>query len=308
MHDFSILCTPHPAIFARPLYANPFSRHVVEADFDFENNPEFEEFIKKNNPTNETLLSIQKALKSEIDYGFGMTTMAFEWSLRKVRSEPNGAKRPVRSDDAENRVPSKADAKITHGKRSIRNSVIKPGKTPGTIIRQPTGQKRVVHKNEINTILSQELEEKATVSTANQQEISNHVFDDAVDPSKIPKGKVRIEVLSDVSGESPHVGEVRLVEPKANMSQRCKIGRGIGKEYSEFGFSLHKDLEVSTKHGFLTRAIKSKNVYEYLFVDVGSSNGTYDVENNVRLEKNVPYKLQNGMKLLMGKSTLQFHF
>jgi hypothetical protein len=268
-------------------------------DFDLDNNPEFLEYIQKHNPSKESLAFIRHETKRVIDVYDEKAHNVVMTIIKKLRHDEPVATGQM--NDEENQVPPSTAQKQTNGKRNARSSSIKNGKA---LPRKAPKDKRSI----VNDALSQEMAEKANVSTTGQAEADKSEFFDDSTLSDIPRGKVRIEVFSPDNEGSPHAGEFRIVEPKANATQICKIGRSCAKEYSEFGFSLHKDLEVSTKHGTLTRKSKNKYNYEYYFTDVGSRNGTFDVSTGNKLTKDKPFLLSNGSQLRLGMSILRFNF
>lgn len=272
------------------------------SDVDLANAPEFLEFLKEQNLSEESLEYVDKETKRLFNEYVDKTNTVFNFCLDIANR--NAAK----GRNQENVAPPATLSKPNNSKRSIRNSNAKRGKSQTN--RKLSKVKNYVAKHDVNNDLSQELEEKATVSSLPQEGKTEIVRDDELLLNHIPPGKVRIEVKSDVKAatKSPHEGEIRLVEPKANAAQQCKIGRSTGKEYSENGVSLHLDLEVSTKHGLLTRSNSSKNGFEYFYTDVQSTNGTFFVATGVRLTENEKYKLTNGVELRMGQSILQFNF
>ena len=269
---------------------------------DLVNAPEFLEFLNEQNLSEEALEYIEKETKRLFDKYIENTN-----EIVKL-CEENTSRMQEQVSNQENRAPTGTSSKPSNSKRSIRNSNVKSGKAPTTTNRKLSKTKSYIAKQDVNNDLSQALEEKATVSSIPQGGKTGIVHD--VRSNDIPHGKVRIEIKSDFISKtkSPHEGEIRLVEPKANASQLCKVGRSAGKEYTDAGISLHLDLEVSTKHGVLTRTTSNKNGFEYYFTDVGSTNGTYFVATGERLKDNEKYKLMNGVDLRMGQSILQFNF
>ena len=272
------------------------------SDVDLVDSPEFLEFLKGQNLSEESLDNIEKKTKRMFDEYVESTNEVVKLSLQNVSHNASYA------NDQENIVPFGTSSKPTKSaKRSIRNSSVKSGKCRISTNRKLSKVKSNIAMHVVNHELSQELEEKATVSDAAQgvQDAVLHAGSLLLDD--IPNGTVRIEIKSDSDTKSPHEGEIRFVQPTSNASNLCKIGRSSGKEYSEHGVSLHLDLEVSTKHGLLTRS-SGKNGLEYFFTDVGSSNGTYFVGTVDRLIVNEKYKIANGTQLRMGQSILQFNF
>ena len=271
------------------------------SDFDLVDAPEFLEFLKQQNLSEESLEYIGNETKRSFDEYIESSNKILQLCWLKASSSALNVQ--GLGNNQENRAPPGTSSKPTRTKRSIRNSSVKNGKASTKTNRKLSKAKSYIAKQDVNNFLSQELEEKATVSNLVQEEIAEDL------QGEVPRGKVRIEIISDFISEtkSPHEGEVRFVEPTSNASHLCKIGRSSGKEYSEHGVSLNLDLEVSTKHGMLTRT-GNKNGYEYFFTDVGSTNGTFDVETGDRLNVNEKYKLENGTELRLGQSVLRFKF
>jgi FHA domain len=267
-----------------------------------ENSEEFAEFIRKHNPSAEALAIVQNEIQAEIKHGLLMIQKATNIAIQKVKDDAK-ADSKVEPTQAKRRGQSKGAARSSQVKRSLRNSAIKEGKS-NPVERRQSDRKRNLEKNDVNNLLSQELEEKAIVSAVKAIETtSTRVFDD-----NIPEGIVRVHVFSVAGMESPHAFDVFEVKPKSKgATKKCKVGRSAGDDFKKFGISLPKDLEISQKHGVLT-SIKKDNTFEFFFEDQGSSNGTFDDAEGVHLEKFVPYKLKNGMQLRMGQSYLQFNF
>lgn len=283
---------------------------IFSADDDFylENNDEFAEFLRKNNPTAESFAQTQKEIQAEIKYGLSMIQKAANMAIQKVSRDAKAA--------VKGQAQSKGATRNSRVKRSLRNSSINEGNLGQTVERRRSERKRNHEKNDIDNDLSQELEEKAIVTAVKKIEKSIfsavHTFETSTrlldQYTDIPEGKVRVQVFSATGMVSPHLGEVFEVEPKTKgAGKKCKIGRSNGEEYKKFGIPLPKDLEISQKHGVLSRS-KNKNEIEYFFEDHGSSNGTFDDNEGVRLEEFVPYKLKNGTQLRMGQCSLQFTF
>lgn len=288
----TVLSNPSDVALVHSILTSPrFLPFKTEFDLDLDNNPEFVQYMQTQNPTNAMLEYIRTQIQPEIDHGYEMFMKATIQCIQKVKDDAATGRL---LDDVENQdVPATA-AKTTRGKRSLRISAVKPA-APDTVHRAERVSKILDPANVLtNTIVP------------NQSSIATTAGESATDV--IPKGSIRVEVFSKSSEEpSVHAGMVRLVQPlppkSAHARRRCKIGRSTGREYKEFGISLFEDLEVSTKHGVLTRVNK-----EYFFEDTGSSNGTFDVANNVRLAKLVPVKLEDGMLLQMGQCVLKFNF
>ena len=277
------------------------------SDLDLVDAPEFLEFLKEQNLSEESLEYIGKETKRLFDEYVESTNELVKLCLQNASRDATNVR--GRGSNQENLAPPGTSTKSKSSKRSIRNSNVKSGKTCTTTNRKLSKTKGYIAKHVVNNELSQELEEKATVSNVPQEEKAVVVVDDSLLLESIPHGTVRIEIKSDSlsATKSPHEGEVRFVEPTSNASHLCKIGRSSGKEYSEHGVSLNLDLEVSTKHGMLTRS-STKNGKEYFFSDVGSTNGTFFVETGDRLDVNQKYKLMNGTQLRIGQSILLFNF
>jgi FHA domain len=267
-----------------------------------ENNDEFAEFLRKHNPSAEILALAQKEIQAEVKFGLSMMQKVVNIAIQKVKDDAKVGGN-VEPTQTKSRASSKGATRTSKVKRSLRNSALKEQNSNQTVERRQSERKRNLEKNDVNNLLSQELEEKAIVSAVKATETKTQLFDEF-----IPEGVVRVRVFSALGMESPHAGDVFDVEPKSKgAAKKCKVGRSGGEDFKKFGVSLPKDLEVSQKHGVLTRS-KSKNTIEYFFEDQGSSNGTFDDEEGIRLESNVPYKLTNGMQLRMGQCYLQFNF
>jgi hypothetical protein len=278
------------------------------SDLDIADAPEFLDFLTKQNLSEASLDCIEKETKRLFDEYVESTNELVTLCLQNVSRVPTTGSKQAHGNQ-ENLAPFETSSKSKSTKRSIRNSNVKNGKSCSTSNRKLSKAKSYIAKHEVNNDLSQELEEKATVSAIVQKAMSEEAHKDSIEFNRLPLGTVRIEVKSDPKSDSisPHEGEIRFVQPTSNASNLCKIGRSSGKEYSENGVSLNLDLEVSTKHGLLTRS-SSKNGIEYFFTDVGSSNGTYFVGTVERLVANEKYKIVNGTQLRMGQSILQFNF
>lgn len=274
------------------------STNNTNTEIEFlDNDPEFIEFLKKNEASEESDKQLDRLENLLLDQTMLRFDLLFYMLQNNIGKQGNDS-------NQENLAPT--SSKATNCKRIIRNSNVKRGKKDSgvammqSILLQPDSGTN----DAINNDLSQELEEKVKVSC---QPLTDQKIT-AKEISTIPRGKVRIQVLSDPNFDkkSPHEGEIYIVEPSGNASKICKIGRSCGKEYTEFGISLHKDNEVSTKHGMLTGKV-NKGTWEYYFTDTGSSNGTVD-DKNYKLEVNENYKLANGTKLRLGSSVLLFNF
>ena len=280
----------------------------LPSDLDLVDAPEFLEFLKEQNLSEESLEFIGNETKRMFDEYVANTSKVVNVCIQNASR--NATSVHGRGNNQENLAPSETSSKTKSSKRSIRNSNVKSGKVCATSNRKLSKTKNMIAKQDVNNDLSQELVEKATVSNVAQQDKAGVGSDNSRLINPIPRGKVRIEIKSDPQSTttSPHEGEIRVVEPTSNASHMCKIGRSSGKEYSEHGLSLHLDLEVSTKHGMLTRRNSSKTGYEYFFIDTSSTNGTFFVDTGDRLDANEEYKLVNGTELRMGQSILLFNF
>jgi hypothetical protein len=179
----------------------------------------------------------------------------------------------------------------TRGKRNIRGAI---NPDPDTVVKSaPATQLSKQVKHTKKKAVGKGGAAAATLTTV-------------TDAAAIPDGFIRIEVFAGPSGHSHHAGLARLVEPlppKASQNTHCKIGRSSAEDFAKYGVSLWKDNEVSTKHGVIHRI---KN--DFYYKDVGSSNGTFGVATNIRLENLVPFKLENGTELLLGQHILKFNF
>lgn len=247
------------------------------------------QYLQSQNPTAANIEYLDRRYKRLLDDGVENITKLYLQSIQKVKDDAAAGL----YNDVENQEPPATTAKTARGKRSLRNSTAK--RAPGTAVRPgPVGK---LVKEQATVIKKSVPRQAATITNSTA---------DAIMSNEIPEGKVRIEVFPGPTGKSPHAGLVCVVEPlapKAAQAGRCMIGRSTGKEYSQYGVSLYKDLETSTAHGTLTRINKC-----YYFVDKGSSNGTVDDATGVALQKNEQYKLENGTRLIIGQSILQFNF
>lgn len=117
----------------------------------------------------------------------------------------------------------------------------------------------------------------------------------------------------------PHQHQTFHLQPK--HTQPCLIGRSKGKKFLRNGISLNKDQEVSTTHGKVT--VEEQQVEEdsneeqveeevfkkkFYYTDVGSTNGTTTVTDNMRLEPNVRVEIpedEGGLELRLGNSILK---
>lgn len=275
----------------------------LPSDLDLVNAPEFLEFLNEQNLSEESLEYIGQETKRLFDIYVENTNKIVKLCME------NTSRIQEEVSNQENVAPTGASSKPSNSKRSIRNSNVKSGKAPTATNRKISKSKSYIAKQDVNNDLSQALEEKATVSSI-PQEGKTGILNDTPAINDMALGKVRIEIKTDFLSKtkSPHEGEIRLLEAKTNAPQVWKIGRSTGKEFSELGVSLHLDLEVSTKHGMLTRTTTNQNEVEYYYTDVGSTNGTYFVTTGDCLNANEKYKLMNGTELRMGQSILKFNF
>lgn len=255
------------------------------------NNQDFQEFLKEQNPSDALLAKIETNLASEINHGFNMMQKAFKIAIQKVKDDAASAR--LESDGLENQEPFMTATKTNRGKRNIRSAV---QRDPDTATKSAPATQLSKHVKPART--KGPVAQEVAATTATNGTVTN--------AGDIPAGTIRIEVFAGPSGHSHHTGLVRFViplPPSASQSTHCKIGRSTAKNFTEYGISLFKDLEVSTKHGVIHRIKK-----DYYYKDVGSSNGTIDIANDKKLEKLAPFKLENGTKLQMGQNILLFNF
>jgi FHA domain len=248
--------------------------HAADPDMDLDNNPEFIQFLQTASSST-TMNDIQKEIQAQQERGIAYLTKATEFAISKIKSDATAGKV---SGGVENEPPP-TEIKEKCGKRSLRSS-------------------HVGKKGPAAAAKCAATEVKDSLYYLNLFNMSGG------DVNVLPIDKVLVQVTDiDESSRSP---KAFLVEPpKLPRGRRCRIGRGAAGEVKINEVTIPHDSEVSTKHGILTQSNKM-----YYFEDVGSSNGTTVVihDKTVELEKNVPYPLENGAILLMGKSQLTINF
>jgi FHA domain len=244
----------------------------ADPDMDLDNNPEFIQFLQTANSST-TMNDIQKEIQAQQERGIAYLAKATEFVINKIKTDATAG--------VENEPPP-TEIKEKCGKRSLRSShVCKKGSAA-----PPAASNSATTKV------------KDTLYYLNLFNASGG------DVNVLPIDKVLVQVTD--TEESSRSPIAFLVEPpKLSRGRRCRVGRGVAGEVKANEVTIPHDSEVSTKHGIFTRSNKM-----YYFEDVGSSNGTTVVihDKTVELEEKVPFPLENGAILLMGKSQLTINF
>jgi hypothetical protein len=250
------------------------SFHAADPDMDLDNNPEFIQFLQTANSST-TMNDLTREIQAQQERGIAYLTKATEFVINKIKTDGTAGQF---SGGVENEPPP-TEIKEKCGKRSLRSSHVSK-KGPSAASNSDT------------------TETKDSLYYLNLFNMSGG------DVNVLPIDKVLVEVTD--THESSRSPTAFLVEPpKHSRGRRCRVGRGVVGEVKANEVTIPHDSEVSSKHGLLTQSNKT-----YYFEDVGSSNGTTVVihDKTVELESNVPYPLENGAILLMGKSRLTINF
>jgi FHA domain len=269
---------------------------MIYADMDLDNNPEFQQFLQSQNQTAAAIAYIEEQVQPEIERGFATVFKATMMAMQKLKDDSAtdiAAAAVKRSSAATATATATATAGGTNGNA---------GKPCTSTVKPACGKRNCAAKAAPNTQLSKSVKPSKTRGTKKVTASTNNV--PVAAGEEIPQGVLRIEVGYMPSlGDSPHVCYVKPLPPKAPQKEHCKIGRSRGNEFKQFGVSLPMDLEVSTKHGVIHRVNK-----DFYYKDLESANGTTVVATDIMLQPLVPFKLENGMELVLGKSTLKFTF
>jgi len=275
-----------------------FFHHPSEMnmDLDLDNNPEFMEFMKKNNVNADVFEYIKAQLEPYHNSMVEQMNLATQMALQKAQEDAiNG-----NMYDNENQPPaSNADAPSTSIKAAGRAFT---GQAPSTVAKPSSvaADLGATKKKAPRTTRDRSSALKSSKKTTTTASADGDL--------EVPKGEVRLEVISSTSARNI-VGTFKFVKPQPestkNKGQHAKIGRSTGEEYKKYGFSI-KDDEVSTAHAIIFR--KGTKFY---WKDKHSTNGSVANYGNGEREHMISgelYQMRDGMKVELGECIIKINF
>lgn len=272
----------------------------MDLDQDWDNNPEFMEFVQTENQNANVAVFAQ--LKEQL-------VPEFEKYAKQVEDAALLAIQKVKDDAALEIQKVKDDAAkgVFHNATTTTENQQHASAAPASVAKVPSTavKKAAAEPEQPATKKKAAAAQRTRAAPGKSSTVKRQKAVESAAATNVPEGQVRIEVLK--SSNESNIGMVKFVAPvvPSAPSKQVNIGRSWSKLYKEFGFPLDDD-EVSTKHMMINR----KNGKFYM-KDIRSTNGTELIYPNGETKKCVPhehYLLEDGTVAQLGVCQLLINF
>jgi len=277
----------------------------MDLDQDWDNNPEFMEFVQteNQNANGAVFAQLKEQLVPEFEKYAKQVEDAALLAIQKVKDDAALEIQKVKDDAAKG---------IFHSATTNTENQQHPSAAPASVAKASAGQipstavkKAAAEPEQPATKKKAAAAQRPRAAPGKSSTVKRQKAVASAAATNVPEGQVRIEVLK--SSNKSNIGMVKFVAPviPSAPSKQVNIGRSTSKHSKEFGFPIEDD-EVSTKHAMIHRKIG-----KFYVKDMSSTNGTELIYPNGETKKCVPhehYLLEDGTIAQLGVCQLLINF